>query len=75
MYSADKLDIEIKRADHLARDRDLVGALDLASPLITEYPQDVRVWLLRAYLFMISPDNLSTENHEDQVGLSLVCRF
>jgi tetratricopeptide (TPR) repeat protein len=48
------LDDKILRAKELARRGDSVGAMQSADELVTQYPDSVKTWLLRGYLFELA---------------------
>jgi tetratricopeptide (TPR) repeat protein len=47
---ASHLDDLISKAEELAKHRDGEGAMSLANELVEQYPNDMKVWSLRAYL-------------------------
>jgi tetratricopeptide (TPR) repeat protein len=62
MYSADNLARGIERSKELARVGDSVAALDLASKLVTDYPDDIEAWLLRAYVHELNESFAEAES-------------
>jgi tetratricopeptide (TPR) repeat protein len=62
MASTDNLTLGIKRSKQLAQAGDLVGALDLASKLVTDYPVEIEAWLQRAYVHELNESFAEAES-------------
>ncbi len=46
----------IFKADEMARNQDVPGAMALANQLLDEYPGEIKVWMLRGYLHELNEE-------------------
>ena len=65
-----ELENGISRAKGMARNQDDSGAMNLANELLSRYPDDIRVWMLRGYLH-----ELNEEYEQAKADLTLAIRI